>query len=150
MSIANDILTDVLSKLSTQLGNTYRELPDLFDEGEASTRELDKGYSAILTSSDNGENQTTGFVTHTRQLVVKLSYRTFSRHDSSKTKTALATLYANEETLIPYFLRYPSKPAGLIGVVDVVGTDVNTLTGEDDDFLINTIIFNIVYRYAYS
>lgn len=150
MSVANDLLTDVLSKLGTQLGATFRELPDLFNEKELSNRELENGYSAILLGGNNGTNQVIGQVTITRQLVIKITYRTYTNPTGSRTKTVLSTLYSNEEAIIDLFLKYPNKPTGFIAMLDDVDTDVETLDGEDDKFLVNTITFNAHYRFAYT
>ncbi len=146
-SVGSGILTDVLSKLSSTLGATFREIPDLFNLHKESTRALENGYSAILTEANNDNNKSISYTTLKRQLIIKISYRTFTRPDGNRTKTVLTTLYNNEETIINKFLLYPSKPTGLIGVIDPVETTVETLTNDEDDFLINTIKFNVVYRF---
>ena len=149
MSVAGDILTDVLSKLSTQLGATFREMPDLFSVENLSSRELENTYAAILLDGSNDENQNTSFITFTRNLEIKISYRSYSRVASgANAKTKLATLFTNEEALITYFLAWPSKPTGLVAVIDPVKTKVEPKTIGDDSYLINTINLNIMYRYA--
>jgi hypothetical protein len=148
MSVAGGILTDVLSKLSTLLGATYRELPNLFSLEQASSRQLENGYSAILLDGDNNQHQLTSNHTITRQLVIKVSYRTYTRQDSSRTKTVLATLYTNEEAIINKITTYPSPPSGFVQVVDPVSTSIETMVGDEDSYLINTMKFNVVYRFA--
>lgn len=149
MSVANDLLTDVLSKVSNQLGATFRELPDLFSTDDLSSRELENGYSAILLDGEE-DNQIIGQVTMKRRLVIKISYRTYTTPSGSRTKTVLSTLYTNEEALLNLFLRYNTKPAGFLAMLDQASTDVETYDGEDDKFLINTLTFNATYRFAYS
>ncbi len=148
MSVAGGILTDVLSKVGTLLGSSFSELPDLFSTDNTPTHELDNGYSAILLDGDNSQNQVTGYHTISRRLQIKISYRTYSRPDGTNTKTSLATLYTNEEAIINHIVAYPSKPTGLLGVVDPVETFVETMDGKDDKFLINTLTFSLRYRFA--
>ena len=145
MSAANDVLTEILARVSTQLGSTFSEHTRAFDIESLSNRELENGYSATFDDATEDTALELNRLVLTRTLTINITYRTFATNTDNKTKTVQATALTNEENIIKDLRDFALTTVS--GSVQTLETSsLRVFFTNEDTFLLNEIKFKTFYR----
>lgn len=144
-SVANAVLTEILGRVSTQLGSSYSEHSRAYELTTLPSRELENGYSAIFDDAFEDVAQCVSKLRLTRTVIVSVTYRTYTTATDNKIKTKLETVYQNEED-ITLDLRDYSLSSAQGRVLDLDSSTVRLFDVAEESYIINEIRFRCFYE----
>lgn len=145
MSNATDIFNAARTRISTLLGPTYREHPNLFSVDDLDSVSLENGYSVVLLGSTEKAPQANTIFME-RKMRVFITHRTYSSDPrDGKMQVALGTVYDKESDVIDDLRNWVDQVIGLIRVLPTTESNIEQRFDEEDSFIVNELNFDILY-----
>jgi len=144
-SVANAVLTEIVGRVSTQLGATFSEHTRAYDLDTLPSQELENGYSAIFEDAIEDVAKCVGKLRLTRTIIISVTYRTYTMATDNKIKTKLETVYDNEEA-ITLDLRDVALSSAQGRVLDSDSSTVRLFNVAEESYILNEIRFRCFYE----